>query len=452
MAKQKEATEFAEIINILKAHPEGLSIGELLEMMELAPARRTLSRRLDDLIAQELVDITGQKRTTRYHAKRDNELESFSTEAQALKLEVKKPLLQRKPVAYQSNFLFDYQANKTAYLSESERQHLHEQGRPFNQPLAAGTYAKRILNRLLIDLSWNSSRLEGNTYSLLETEKLLEFGAEAEGKNLIEAQMILNHKAAIEFLVEQIELTDINKQIVLSLHALLSDGLLVNPRARGQLRKIPVAIGKSVYHPPEIPQVIDKAFQHLVTTAAAIQDPFEQAFFLMVQLPYLQPFEDVNKRTSRLSANFSLLKNSLAPLSFIDVPKEDYISGLLAIYELNNVELMKEVFLWAYERSAQHYKVMQNTLGEPNILQMKFRKELFELVNAVVQKNLQAADLVSFVSSWSQKNIPPNYAEQFSLLAERELASLHEGNIAIYKLPTESFIRWKADKEIDKPA
>ena len=137
---------------------------------------------------------------------------------------------------------------------------------------------------------------------------------------------------------------------------LLSNNLLANPKARGQLRQIPVGIGCTVYHPLEIPQLIEECFVRIIETAAHIIDPFEQAFFSMIHLPYLQPFEDVNKRVSRLTANIPLIRNNLAPLSFIDVPKNDYISGLLALYELNKTELIRDVFIWAYERSSAHYK------------------------------------------------------------------------------------------------
>jgi Fic family protein len=113
-----------------------------------------------------------------------------------------------------------------------------------------------------------------------------------------------------------------------------------------------VGIGKSTFHPLELPQVIEECFNELLNTATAIQYPFEQAFFAMVQLPYLQPFDDVNKRVSRLSANIPFIKSNLSPLSFIDVPRSLYIDALLAVYELNKVDLLKDVFLWGANTSA----------------------------------------------------------------------------------------------------
>ena len=192
---------------------------------------------------------------------------------------------------------------------------------------AAGTYAKQILNRLLIDLSWNSSRLEGNTYSLLDTTRLIELGEAAEGRDRLESQMIVNHKDAIEFLVNDAEDIGFNRYTILNLHGILAQNLLPDPGAPGRLRRMGVGIGKSTFHPLELPQLIEECFNQLLNTAAAIRDPFEQALFAMVQLPYLQPFDDVNKRVSRLSANIPFIKRNLSPLSFIDVPRAIYMDA-----------------------------------------------------------------------------------------------------------------------------
>lgn len=125
--------------------------------------------------------------------------------------------------------------------------------------------------------------------------------------------MILNHKDAIEFLVNSVEEIGFNRYTILNLHALLANNLLIDPTAPGRLRHIPVGIEKSVYHPLEMPQLIEEYFDQLLATAAAIKDPFEQAFFTMTQLPYLQPFDDVNKRVSRLAANIPLIKANFSP-------------------------------------------------------------------------------------------------------------------------------------------
>jgi hypothetical protein len=118
---------------------------------------------------------------------------------------VRQALRARNPVGYDRKFLDRYRPNSSSYLTKKDRTHLAAVGRPQIAEQPAGTYAKQILNRLLIDLAWNSSRLEGNTYSLLDTERLIELGEEAEGRAPLEAQMILNHKDAIELLVGNAE-------------------------------------------------------------------------------------------------------------------------------------------------------------------------------------------------------------------------------------------------------
>jgi Fic family protein len=121
------------------------------------------------------------------------------------------------------------------------------------------------------------------------------------------------------------------------LHAILSENLLHDEDACGRLRRRAVDISGSAFHPLAMPQVLEDCFLLLLQKASAIPDPFEQAFFVMVQLPYLQPFEDVNKRVSRLGANIPLIRNNLCPLSFIDVPEQAYIDGTLAVYEFKRI-------------------------------------------------------------------------------------------------------------------
>ena len=174
-------------------------------------------------------------------------------------------------------------------------------------------------------------------------------------------------------MVESAEQMRFNSFTIFNLHALLSDNLLRDQRACGCLRSKPVGIAKSVYQPLAIPQLISEYFQQILDTADAITDPFEQSFFVMVQLPYLQPFLDVNKRVSRLAANIPLIRGNLCPLSFVDVPEQVYVSGLLGVYELNRIELLREVFVWAYERSSSLYSATRQELGEPDLFRLRYR-------------------------------------------------------------------------------
>lgn len=438
----KQHSDSRQIIEALKQAPQGLKISEIITLLPQTLAKRSLQRRLAELKSEGSLRSQGSKSGTRYFLRDKDLIIPLSNTAQNLKSKVSQAITKRKPVAYQTDFLFSYQPNKTHYLDKKTRDHLYKIGQPFQQKLEPGTYAKRILHRLLIDLSWNSSRLEGNTYSLLETERLIEYGVSANGKDVFEAQMIINHKAAIEFIIEHSAEKKLSTGLILNIHALLSDNLLANPRARGYLRQIPVGIGKTVYHPPEIPSLIKHCFETIIEKANKIKDPLEQSFFLMVQLPYLQPFEDVNKRVSRLSANIPLMKHNLTPLSFIDVPQDEYVSGLLAVYELNKIDLLRDLYVWAYERSAQHYQLLQNTLIEPNLIALRYRKELFDLVNHVITRNIRGADILNTIEKYSSEKIDKPQQNNFIHLAEKEIASIHAGNIAIYKIAPEVFARW----------
>jgi len=238
--------------------------------------------------------------------------------------------------------LENYRPNIDSFLSKQEKQKLAEWGNTRNGEQPAGTYAREILNHLLIDLSWNSSRLEGNTYSLLDTELLIHNGKTPSNKSPMETQMILILKETIEFLVEASDEVGFNRHTFLNLHALLSNNLLFNP-ASGRLRTFGVGITNSIFTPLGIPQLIEESFDLILAKASQIENTFEHAFFVLVQIPYLQPFDDVNKRGSKLAVNIPLNRHNLAPLSFIDVPEESYIKGMLGIYELNRIELFKDV-------------------------------------------------------------------------------------------------------------
>lgn len=356
---------------------------------------------------------------------------------------VMQALKQRRKVSHQTGFLETYKPNRTAYLPQALRDELRAlgQGSEFRQP--AGTHARKVANRLLIDLSWNSSRLEGNMYSLLETERLISAGLAAEKKDLIDTQMILNHKSAIEFLIESAADIAFDRYTLLNLHALLADNLLPDRQACGRLRRIPVGIGQSVYEPLQIPQQIEAAFELFLKKAEAISDPFEQAFFAMVHLPYLQAFEDVNKRVSRLAANIPLIRHNLAPLSFIGMPQRTYINGILAVYELRSIDLLRDVFVWAYRQSCARYSSVRQQLGEPDAFRLRYRLAIHEVVADAVRRRLEKADAVRSVAAYAKANIASMDVQRFIEAAETELLSLHLGNIARFRLRPSEFEAWQ---------
>ena len=458
MPKRIPEQELETILAVVAAHPGGVPVRAIREGLPYELPPRMLQRRIALLVEQKRLVAEGRGKGRRYRAPvtitsliagsatvegRGEGYVPISSEAEAIKRAVRAPIQQRQPVGYRRDFLDDYRPNLTYYLQAETRQRLLEMGRPPDGDRPAGTYARTIYSRLLIDLSWNSSRLEGNTYSLLETERLLELGEAADGKDALEAQMILNHKAAIDLLVQQADEIGFNRYTILNLHALLADNLLADPQAGGRLRHIPVGIDGTVYYPLEVPQLIDECFQRILDTATAIADPFEQAFFALVHLAYLQGFEDVNKRVSRLAANIPLIRGNLCPLSFVDVPERDYIDGVLGIYELNRIELLRDVFVWAYERSSARYSAVRQSLGEPDPFRLRYRALIVEVVATVVRATMDKKGATALVRQRAAEQVQSADQARFIEVAETEIMSLHEGNIARYRLRPAEFRAWR---------
>jgi fido (protein-threonine AMPylation protein) len=460
MPRVTPQAELDQLLALIAAQPAGIGIEAVAQVLGDSLKRRTLQRRLATLVAQGQVQMIGEARAARYvrnpqsvtgalsaHEAADTVrtvAEAYvptSPEGEAIKAYVRQPRAMRAPMGYQLAFLEQYHPNHTAYLRPSLRDQLHTMGRARAEQTPAGTFARDILNRLLIDLSWASSMLEGNTYSRLDTERLIEFGQAAEGKDALETQMILNHKQAIEYLVLDPSHAQVTPDCMVALHAFLSDGLMADPTAVGRLRRRAVEIGGSVYLPVALPQRLEELFGIVIQMAVEIDDPFEQAFFLMVHLPYLQPFEDVNKRTSRLAANIPLIRHNLCPLSFIDVPQSAYVDAMMGVYELNRVELLLDVFVWAYERSCQQYVAVKQNLVPPDIFRLRYRQALSDVVAAIIQND--EAVTIATVSA----RLPPTVAApdkaHFTQLVLQEFAALHPGNAVRFGIRPLVFAAWK---------
>lgn len=444
-----------DILAELKNHPDGLAIDDLQQHFADGISRRSLQRKLAELIETNAVVSRGKGRGTRYLAgstKVTTQPETYtepavefqvplSSESQEILNYVHQPIQRRRPVGYQHRLLEQYTPNESSYLSRQIREHLLTIGKSTEEERPAGTFARNIIDRLLIDLSWASSRLEGNTYTRLDTKNLIEFGELAEGKDRSEAQMILNHKAAIELIVDQAEEIGFNAYTFFNLHALLSDNLLANPREGGRLRERIVEISGTVFYPLGIPQQIEELFNSILKKVDAIYDPFEQAFFLMVHIPYLQPFVDVNKRISRIGANISLIRANLCPVSFVDVPERSYIDGTLGVYEMNRVELLRDVFVWAYERSCERFAVIRESVADPDPIRFRYRNEIAAIVSEIVRSGI--VPRMDSVTAIATEIIPEADLEAVSRNAWQDLLDLHEGNVARYRLRLSEFRNWK---------
>jgi hypothetical protein len=179
----------------------------------------------------------------------------------------------------------------------------------------------------------------------------------------------------------------------------------------------------------------------ILDKTGAIDDPFEQAFFIMVHVPYLQPFVDMNKRVSRLGANIPLIRRSLCPLSFIDVPERAYVEGTLGVYEMGQTNLLRDVFVWAYERSCQRYMAIRDTAAEPDPMRLRHREALIAVVAEIV-RGLQAPDEAA-VRAVATKLVPREDLEPIIELARADLHNLHEGNVSRYRLRLSEYRAWQ---------
>jgi len=445
-----------EIMGVLKSHPEGLHRGELSVLLSFSINEKTLQRRLAELISEGKITSEGERRGTKYFptAKKLETLETdikdkfgdiFSNRSKSVLKFLEKPLHTREKVSYNRGFVENYVPNETRYISQKLSEKLREEGKRFDEELAAGTYAQQISERLLIDLSYNSSRLEGNTYSRLDTQKLIEENVTAEGKVHEETVMIMNHKEAILFLIENASDIELNRFTLLNLHNLLSQDLLADPTNCGAIRKIEVDIGKSAYKPLANPHILNETLEIILRKARKISEPFEQSFFVLINLSYLQAFEDVNKRTARLTCNIPFIKNNLCPLSFTDVSRDDYSAALLAIYEKNEVSPMAELFSWAYSRSCNQYGVVKDSLGEIDGYRIQYRVPKKKVMGQIIKKNLHGKEAESYIEQFCEENDIED-TDKFTGMALSDLSVIHPGAIVGLGITEAEFNDWQEDE------
>ena len=217
--------------------------------------------------------------------------------------------------------------------------------------LSDAQYQKE-LERLAIDLSWKSSQIEGNTYSLLETERLLRDKQTAEGKTQAEATMLLNHKEALDFILEHPDYLDpIQVNRIEDIHSILVKDLEV---ARN-IRRHRVGISGTNYKPLDNEFQIREAMQEMCALVNSKQSVFEKALLILVLLSYIQAFDDGNKRTARIVSNACLIHNKHCPISFRTVDSVEYKKAMLLFYEQNNISAFKSIFIDQFEFAVKTY-------------------------------------------------------------------------------------------------
>lgn len=417
----------------------------------LQVSRPTINRDLRCLLAAGLLEKQGEGRSTRYLATAaatvalrasptgsplvmGSRAFQWSAAAQPLVEALRAPLGTRTPVGYDSGFVNSYLPNQSSLLPPQLATDLYHVGRSQHQQ-PAGTYAREVLEQLLIDLSWSSSRLEGNNKSLLDTQQLFELGQQA-GPLDEDTLMLLNHKSAIEFMVDAVPTEGITVPVIVDLQAKLMRDLLRDARDIGSIRRRVVNIDGSVYTPSSIPTLLAETLHTIIDKVRQIRNPVEAAFFLWVNLAYLQPFADGNKRTSRLSANMPLMLYNCAPLSFLDVERSDYATAMLGIYEQRNVAAAADLFEFIYRRSIQKYSVLRASLSAPDPIRTKYRQTLNELMQFVVfhGRALEAA--------FAEVHVDSTDSVALRLIANTELDQLEPYNCARYNLARGMTQRW----------
>ncbi|NGX33881.1 MAG: hypothetical protein K1060chlam1_00223 [Candidatus Anoxychlamydiales bacterium] len=450
-----------DILRELGQESEPVALSHLAKVLELNYSDRTIRRLLNELITEGLVKKFGHTRGAKYIAVKildrilDHEpvipsqdvngpryiSSCFGSESLEAIEKINKPLFERQPITYNTDWLKSYQPNKTFYLPRNLRNQLQNAGHRANGHDPAGTYAHRIFNRLIIDLSYNSSRLEGNTYSLLETERLLLHGDGTEGKLDEEKVMILNHKEAIRYLVDNAASLKINQNVICTIHYLLADGL-VEPKYAGKVRDFGVRISGSTYIPFEDPKQLQLQIDKISQKAAMISDPFEQSFFLLVHISYLQAFADVNKRTARLAANISFIKENLVPLAFSDVVIQDYMSAIIAIYELQDVRPLIDLYVYSYLRTCAAYDSTVKSLGFDEV-RVRFRHQRRKIIREIIINGFVGNQLEEYIQSEAKKNnIPQQIREKFIEDIFEDLEQINESRIVGLGVSLDQLKRW----------
>ena len=439
----------------LKATPNGLTMAELL-VSHPDIALRTAQRWVTGWVKDGRITAVGKARARRYvpaaplgisPAWPDEGLPgraSLTVEEPEALLHVGGSSQSLKFAGDELEVLDAYLPNETFYLAEALRRQLRGLGDTGQGKLGAGTYARAILDRLSVDLSWASSRLEDNTYSRLEARELIEHGKIAEGKGPAETQMLLNHKAAIALLVQNAGAAGFNRYTLLNLHGSLSENLLKDPADEGRLRMDADEPGDRASATETLPLKLEQVIDAVLDKAAGIRDPFEQSFFAMVHLTRVRPFVDVNKRTARLMANLPLIRANLCPLTFVGVHEASYNRAVLGLYETGHIESLSEFYRLAYEQSAREYRTGARTLAEPDPVRLEYRDAISQAVR----------DVVKYREDNPTGRIERSLADHFAGLDRAEpaelkemvvleLGRLHEGVLARYGLRPAQYALWR---------
>ena len=341
--------ESRDILQYLHYHPLS-SRGDITAGTAFKGSDATLKRMIAAGIKAGDIVAEGKARATRYRLSPQAQLLMPLNLDTYFALEVDKRQVQRS-----YNFeLINGLLTETRLFSDKELAHLDALQDEFRQhvnELTDNEYRKEM-ERLGIDLSWKSSQIEGNTYTLLETERLLRESKTAEGKSKEEAVMLLNHKESLNFILDNPDyLQELTVSHIEDIHQLLTKDLSID---KG-LRRHRVGITGTNYHPLDNEFQIREAMREACELINSKSNIFEKALLTLVLLSYIQPFSDGNKRTARITSNAILIANDYCPLSFRSVDSIDYKKAMLIFYEQNSLYAFKQIFMEQFEFAVKEY-------------------------------------------------------------------------------------------------
>lgn len=323
---------------------------EVFEKTDISVSYATLKRLLSKLKKDHYITTEGQGKSTRYILSPTFKL----IEPINLDYYFQKEVDERDIITSFNIDIIDHVLAQNSIFTKEELDKLNNLQNEFfhNVSQLSNQEFTKEYERLAIDLSWKSSQIEGNTYSLLETEKLLKDKETASGKTKEEAIMLLNHKDALDFLRENPNyLTPLSVSKIEDIHTILTKDLSVERN----LRKKRVGISGTNYRPLDNEFQIAEALQSTCALVNAKENVFEKALLVLCLISYIQPFMDGNKRTARIVSNAILMNYKYCPLSFRTVDSIDYKKAMLLFYEQNNISSFKEIFMNQYEFAVKTY-------------------------------------------------------------------------------------------------
>lgn len=323
---------------------------EIYEGLGDLVAYATIKRGIKELLNKNLISTIGKGKATKYEISKDFEL-IYSIDIDTY---FEKEIDEREIKADFNFTLVQETLSEISLFTNDEIIHLSNIQNLFRDNISKLTKSEynKEFERLAIDLSWKSSQIEGNTYSLLETEKLLKEQETAAGKTRDEATMLLNHKAALDFILDEPDyINPLRIARIEDIHSLLVKALDISRNVRNRR----VGISGTNYKPLDNEFQIKEALENMCVLINKKENIFEKALLALVLISYIQPFSDGNKRTARIISNAILISNQYCPLSFRTVDSIDYKKAMLVFYEQNNISAFKKIFMEQFEFAVQTY-------------------------------------------------------------------------------------------------